>query len=45
LYQPIGYRWATNLKAYGREPEPQRFTGYYDQMAAASTTTLARARR
>jgi hypothetical protein len=45
LYQPIGYRWATNLKAYGREPEPHRFTGYYDQMAAASTTTLARARR
>jgi hypothetical protein len=45
LYQPIGYRWATNLKAYGREPEPHRFTGYYDQMAAASTTTLARAKR
>jgi hypothetical protein len=45
LYQPIGYRWANNLKAYGKDPEPRRFTGYYDQMAAASTATLARARR
>ena len=45
LYQPIGYRWANNLKAYGKDSEPRRFTGYYDQMAAASTATLARARR
>jgi hypothetical protein len=45
LYQPIGYRWANNLKAYDKEPEPHRFTGYYDEMAAASTATLARARR
>jgi len=45
LYQPIGYRWANNLKAYSKDPEPRRFTGYYDQMAAASTTALARARR
>ena len=45
LYQPIGYRWANNLKAYGKDPEPRRFTGYYDQMAAASTTALARASR
>ena len=44
LYQPIGYRWASNLKAYGQAPEPRRFTGYYDTMAAAATTTLARAR-
>jgi hypothetical protein len=43
LYQPIGYRWANNLKAYSQAPEPRRFTGYYDAMAAASTTTLARA--
>jgi hypothetical protein len=45
LYQPIGYRWANNLKAYGKDPEPRRFTGYYDQMAAGSATTLARATR
>jgi hypothetical protein len=42
LYQPIGYRWATNLKSYNAA-EPQRFTGYYAAMAAASTTTLAKA--
>jgi hypothetical protein len=43
LYQPIGYRWATNLKAYAQAREPLRFTGYYDAMAAAATATLARA--
>ena len=41
LYQPIGYRWATNLKAYDAR-EPRRFTGYYDAMAATATATLAR---
>ncbi|MCU1383329.1 MAG: hypothetical protein JWL71_2026 [Acidobacteria bacterium] len=41
LYQPIGYRWATNLKAYGGAAEPQRFTTYYDAMAASATTRLA----
>ncbi|MEO8078049.1 MAG: hypothetical protein ABI818_17105 [Acidobacteriota bacterium] len=45
LYQPIGYRWAQNLKAYNGAAEPKRFTTYYDSMAAASTATLARARR
>jgi hypothetical protein len=43
LYQPIGYRWANNLKTYNSSPEPQRFTSYYDAMAAASAATLARA--
>ena len=43
LYQPIGYRWAANLKAYGQAREPLRFTGYYDAMAATTTATLARA--
>jgi len=43
LYQPIGYRWAANLKAYGQAREPLRFTGYYDAMAATATATLARA--
>lgn len=42
LYQPIGFRWAHNLKAYSNEPEPKRFVGYYEQMAPTSATTLAR---
>jgi hypothetical protein len=41
LYQPIGYRWANNLKAYSQAAEPRRFTTYYDAMAASATTTLA----
>ncbi len=45
LYQPIGYRWANNLKAYNQAAEPQRFTGYYDAMAGASTAVLARAQK
>jgi hypothetical protein len=45
LYQPIGYRWANNLKAYGQVAEPRRFTTYYDAMAAAATTTLVRSTR
>lgn len=44
LYRPVGFRWAANLKA-SDAPEPRRFTGYYDAMAAASTATLARAQR
>jgi hypothetical protein len=42
LYQPIGYRWATNLKAYDAVAEPRRFNGYYDAMGTATTVTLAR---
>jgi len=42
LYQPIGYRWANNLKAYDKAAEPRRFTSYYDSMSAASTALLAR---
>jgi hypothetical protein len=42
LYQPIGYRWANNLKIY-KAVEPQRFTSYYDSMAAGSATKLASA--
>jgi len=45
LYQPIGYRWATNLRAYSKAAEPQRFTTYYDAMAGSSATLLARATR
>jgi hypothetical protein len=42
LYQPIGFRWANNLKTYDAA-EPRRFTGYYDALASSSATTLARA--
>jgi hypothetical protein len=45
LYQPIGFRWANNLKRYETAPEPRRFTGYYDAMAMSSSTTLARSVR
>jgi hypothetical protein len=45
LYQPIGYRWATNLKPYDKAAEPQRFTSYYDAMAAGSAAVLARSTR
>lgn len=41
-YQPIGFRWADNLRQY-REPEPQRFVRFYDGMAHASSAVLARA--
>ena len=45
LYQPIGYRWAQNLKKYNGAAEARRFTTYYDAMAPAATATLARATR
>jgi len=45
LYQPIGFRWVQNLKAYNSASEPRRFTGYYDEMAQGATATLARAAR
>jgi hypothetical protein len=41
-YQPIGYRWASNLKAYDA-PEPRRFNDHFDAMSQASATLLARA--
>jgi hypothetical protein len=40
-YQPIGFRWANNLKRYDAE-EPQRFNSYYDSMGEATATLLAR---
>lgn len=42
LYQPIGYRWADNLRGYATE-ETERFSRYYAENAAASATPLARA--
>jgi hypothetical protein len=44
LYQPIGYRWAENLKRYASAPEPRRFNAYYDAMIGSGTATLARTR-
>ena len=41
-FQPISFRWANNLKAYNAM-EPQRFTRYYDAMAAGSAVMLVRA--
>jgi hypothetical protein len=38
-YQPIGYRWAMNLKPYDAA-EPKRFVGYYEAMASGSAVML-----
>ena len=38
-YQPIGFRWASNLRGYNAA-EPRRFVGYYDAMASGSSTVL-----
>ena len=43
-YQPIGYRWANNLKSYDVE-ETQRFTAYYDSMNAGTAVLLAKQTR
>jgi hypothetical protein len=40
-YQPIGYRWAMNLKPYDAT-EPKRFVGYYEAMAPGSAVMLVR---
>lgn len=40
-YQPIGYRWANNLKAYDAD-EPRRFTEYYDSMGRGSAVLLVK---
>jgi hypothetical protein len=42
-FQPIGYRWAENLRAYDA-PEPKRFLRYFDSMASASAMVIAEAR-
>ena len=41
-YQPIGFRWAENLRSYDAFDEPRRFVSYYDSMASASGTIVAR---
>jgi hypothetical protein len=40
-YQPIGFRWAQNLRLQ-RAPETDRFVSYYESMADVSGTVLAR---
>jgi hypothetical protein len=42
-YQPIGYRWANNLKPYDHAPEPHRFNTYFDSMQSSTAAVLARA--
>jgi len=42
MYQPIGFRWAMNLRSY-QAMEPQRFVRYYETMAPGSAVALARA--
>ncbi len=42
-YQPIGYRWANNLKPYGQAEEPRRFNTYFDSMDTNSAVVLAQA--
>lgn len=41
-YQPISYRWATNLASY-TAPEIDRFVTYYEAMADTSATAVSRA--
>jgi hypothetical protein len=43
LYQPVGYRWANNLKGYDAA-QTRRFHEEYTALAGASATVLAEAR-
>ncbi|MCA1733782.1 MAG: hypothetical protein LC732_09285, partial [Acidobacteria bacterium] len=42
LYQPIGFRWATNLAEYDT-PESARFGGYFRQLAGESAIKIGEA--
>jgi hypothetical protein len=42
-YEPIGYRWASNLKPYDGAAEPRRFNTYFDSMSSTAAILLARA--
>jgi len=44
LYQPIGYRWAENLRGV-EGPEPRAFTKAYDALAEISYQRMAHAER
>jgi hypothetical protein len=41
-FQPVSYRWASNLKSY-KAMETDRFTRYYDTMSSGSGVIIARA--
>jgi hypothetical protein len=41
-YQPIGYRWAANLRPYATD-ESRRFNGYFDAMSQGSAVLIAKA--
>ena len=43
-YEPIGFRWANNLKPYNAA-EPKRFTTYYDAMANGAAVMLVKAEK
>ncbi len=43
-YEPIGFRWANNLRAYSAS-EPKRFTSYYEAMANGAAVLLMTAER
>lgn len=45
MYQPIGFRWANNLKKYDAEAEPKRFNRYYDAMSTGSAVVLVKAEK
>lgn len=40
-YQPIGFRWANNLKSYNNAAEPKRFTTWFDEMGSGTAEVLA----
>lgn len=40
-YEPIGYRWANNLKPYNSAVEPRTFTTYFDSMQSAAAVQIA----
>lgn len=42
LFQPIGFRWAENLRPY-KAPEPVRFMRYFDAMSEDTAAPLAKA--
>jgi len=42
-YQPIGFRWANNLKPYNNASEPKRFNTYYDSMGSSTGVIVLRA--
>jgi hypothetical protein len=41
-YQPIGFRWANNLKPYNKADEPRRFNTYFDSMQSSTATVVVR---